>query len=59
MGTSKRQITEEERAATQLESIIVQSVSYTRLCADIIKQGQGFLRKYALMSYKAKDPSRG
>lgn len=38
---------------TQVESIVVQSVSHAKLCADIIKQGQGFLRKYAPVSYKA------
>ena len=48
---------ENKKVAIQLESVVVQSVPHTKLCADIIRQGQGFLddmrRKYALVSYKA------
>lgn len=62
-GTSKQQITKEDKVAYQLGSIIVQSVSHAKLCADIIRQGQAFLddrlRKYARMSNKADDLSRG
>lgn len=60
-GTSKQQIAKEDKY--QLGSIIVQSVSHAKLCADIIRQGQTFLddrlRKYAHMSNKADDLSRG
>lgn len=62
-GTSKQQITKEDKVAYQLGSIIVQSVSHAKLCADIIRQGQAFLddrlRKYARTSNKADDLSRG
>lgn len=63
MGTSKQQIARDDKVAYQLGSIIVQSVSHAKLCADIIRQGHTFLddwlKKYAHMSNKANDLSRG
>lgn len=62
-GTSKQQIAKEDKVAYQLGSIMVHSVSHAKLCADIIRQGQAVLndrlRKYAHMSNKADDLSRG